>query len=183
MWADCCLRRGSWRGGTGVRELGGRSNAGEAWTVYIDGGARGNPGPAAAAGVITDGSRNQRQFCVYLGVTTNNVAEYLALVWVLEEARRAKVAEMTVFTDSELLARQVTGAYRVRSPRLVDLHGQAERLIRGLRRFEIRHVRREENRAADSLVNRTLDWVGRYAALQSARADEGSVRADEGSGP
>lgn len=140
----------------------GESNADGTWIVYIDGGARGNPGPAAAAGVITDGSGRQMQFSAYLGITTNNVAEYLALLWALEEARRAKVAEVKVFTDSQLLARQMTGAYRVKSPLLADLHGRAHQLIRGLRRFEICHVARQENRAADSLVNRVLDWAGRY---------------------
>lgn len=102
------------------------------------------------------------QFSAYLGVTTNNVAEYLALLWALEEARRANVAEVRVFTDSQLLARQMTGAYRVKSPLLAELHDRAHQLIRGLRRFEIYHVPREENRAADSLVNRVLDWAGRY---------------------
>jgi ribonuclease HI len=102
------------------------------------------------------------QFSAYLGITTNNVAEYLALLWALEEARRANVAEVRVFTDSQLLARQITGEYRVKSPLLAGLHGRAHQLIRGLRGFEICHVAREENRAADSLVNRVLDWAERY---------------------
>ncbi|MDI6825234.1 MAG: ribonuclease HI family protein [Bacillota bacterium] len=132
--------------------------------AHIDGGARGNPGPAAAAGVIRDESGRQTHLCAFLGVTTNNVAEYLALIWVLEEARRAGVARLRVFTDSELLVRQLSGAYRVKSPRLMPLHRRACGLLRLLPGAEVHHVPREQNRAADSLVNRTLDWAAQYLA-------------------
>jgi len=161
--------------GRGAGELAGAGNAGGNWIVYIDGGARGNPGPAAAAGVIRDESGKQIQFCVYLGVTTNNVAEYLALLWALEDARRARVPELMVFTDSELLVRQMTGEYRVKSPRLTSLHGRALELARAFPRFQISHVRREDNRLADFLVNRTLDWAAKYLeppACPGAGADE-----------
>lgn len=132
------------------------------WTAHIDGGARGNPGPAAAAGVIRDDSGRETCFCAYLGVTTNNVAEYLALIWVLEEARRARVQQVRVCTDSELLVRQVAGAYRVKSPRLIPLYRQVRGLLRLVPGADIQHVPREENRAADALVNRALDWAARY---------------------
>lgn len=138
------------------------------WTVYIDGGARGNPGPAAAAGVIRDGPGRETRLCAYLGVTSNNVAEYMALIWVLEEACRAGVSRVVAYSDSELLVRQVTGLYRVRSPRLVPLHRRARELASGVPHFEIHHVGREGNRVADALVNRVLDWAEKYLASPTA---------------
>lgn len=154
------------------------------WVAHIDGGARGNPGPAAAAAVIRDGSGAETRLCAFLGETTNNVAEYLALIWVLEEARRAGVSRLEVYSDSELLVRQISGAYRVRSPHLEPLHGRALALLGALPEAKVHHVPRERNREADSLVNRTLDWAARY--LPASPGGSGGARGAEeagGSGP
>lgn len=134
------------------------------FVAHIDGGSRGNPGPAAAAGVLETPGK-QVEFCAYLGITTNNVAEYVALLWALEEARRAGGEELQIFTDSELLVRQMEGRYRVKSPRLLALHDRAQALRARFRQVNLCHIPRSQNRAADGLVNRLLDWValGRFS--------------------
>ena len=126
--------------------------------AHIDGGARGNPGPAGYGVHVADGGGATRaEIYGYLGVTTNNVAEYAALLALLEYARGCGAAALTVLSDSELLVRQMSGEYRVKDPRLRVLHAEARRLAAGLPRVEIRHVRREANREADALANRAMD--------------------------
>lgn len=126
--------------------------------VHTDGGSRGNPGPAAAGFVLTnpDGRKvDARAF--YLGKTTNNVAEYTALVRALEAALERGATDVTVFTDSELMARQLGGQYKVKSPLIRPLFKQVCALRDRLARCEVRHVFREENKEADRLVNLALD--------------------------
>lgn len=127
-------------------------------TANIDGGARGNPGPAAYGFVLrrADGSTLAAAGkCV--GRATNNVAEYYGLIAALDAAAQHGVRRLRVESDSELLVRQMQGAYRVKSPDLRPLHERAERLARGFEHFEIAHVPREKNREADRLVNAALD--------------------------
>jgi ribonuclease HI len=93
----------------------------------------------------------------YLGVATNNVAEYAALLAVLEYAVAARAASLRILSDSQLLVRQMSGEYRVKDPRLQVLHGAARRLIAGLRSVALEHVPREENREADALANRAMN--------------------------
>jgi len=93
----------------------------------------------------------------YLGVATNNTAEYAALLALLEYARAARASFLAVRSDSELLVRQIRGEYRVKDPKLRILHGAARHLIASLPRFEIEHVPREQNRDADALANRAMD--------------------------
>ena len=126
--------------------------------VHVDGGARGNPGPAAAAAVVSapDGQVIDRA-AVRLGETTNNVAEYRALLLGLERAAELGADEVDVVNDSELIARQVQGAYKVKSADLQPLHGQAMAALEGFTRWSIRSVPRAENATADALVNRALD--------------------------
>lgn len=126
----------------------------------IDGGSRGNPGPAAwgvavldEAGALVD-SRSG-----VIGRATNNVAEYHGLLEALRYATHAGAEEVEILADSELIVRQIAGLYRVKHPDLKPLHAEALRLTAGFRSFRIRHVRREENKLADRLVNQALDRV------------------------
>jgi ribonuclease HI len=125
--------------------------------VYIDGGSRGNPGPAAAGVVITADGEVIHQAGIYLGRATSNVAEYRGLLAGLEAARRLGASEAEVRSDSQLLVRQMTGEYRVRNPGIKPLHEKAARLAGMFRRCDFRHVPRQENLQADELVNRALD--------------------------
>jgi ribonuclease HI len=126
--------------------------------LSTDGGARGNPGPAAFGYVLEseDGhvldARGER-----IGVATNNVAEYSALVAGLERALELGVDEVEVVSDSELLVKQMTGEYRVKNEALRELNERASRLARRLGRVDYTAVRREHNELADSLVNEALD--------------------------
>jgi ribonuclease HI len=127
-------------------------------TVHVDGGARGNPGPAAAAAVVTgEAGAVLDEAAVALGRATNNVAEYRALLLGLERARALGATEVDVVNDSQLIARQVDGSYKVKHPDMVPLHRAARDALRGFQRWSIRSVPREQNARADALVNRALD--------------------------
>jgi probable phosphoglycerate mutase len=126
--------------------------------AHIDGGSRGNPGPAAY-GVAIETAQGQpvTAFGKYIGRTTNNVAEYQGLLAALEYALNHEHPRLRVFTDSELMARQISGQYKVRSPDLKPLFDKAKGLISRLESFSIRHVYREHNREADRLANQAMD--------------------------
>jgi len=126
--------------------------------LYIDGGSRGNPGPAAAAWVVKDRSgKTLVADAAALGRATNNVAEYTALVNGLRAVREQSANAVRIFSDSELLVRQLLGQYRVRSADLRSLFEEAQLALLSFDRWQIRHVPREQNREADALVNETLD--------------------------
>jgi ribonuclease HI len=127
-------------------------------TLYTDGGARGNPGPAAAAFVLEadDGTVLEARGEA-IGVATNNVAEYRALVAGLERAVEAGVDELEVISDSELVVKQMRGEYKVKNRALQELSLEAARLARKIGKVRYRAVRREHNELADSLVNEALD--------------------------
>jgi ribonuclease HI len=126
--------------------------------VHVDGGARGNPGPAAAAAIVsTPEGAVLDEAAVRLGETTNNVAEYRALLLGLERARALGATEVEVVNDSELVAHQVNGRYRVKHPDMVGLHRAALDALGAFRSWSLRSVPRAENAAADALVNRALD--------------------------
>ena len=126
--------------------------------VHVDGGSRGNPGPAAAAAVIRDeDGRLLDEAHATLGVTTNNVAEYRGLLLGLERARAIGATEVRVLNDSELVAHQVNGRYKVKHPDLKPLHAQALRALGDFRRATLEAVPRAQNAEADALVNRALD--------------------------
>ena len=126
--------------------------------VHVDGGARGNPGPAAAAAVISkpDGEVVD-EVGVALGRTTNNVAEYRALLLGLERARALRADEVEVVNDSELVAKQVNGVYKVKHPDMKPLHAAATEALGRFARWRVRSVPRAQNAAADALVNQALD--------------------------
>ncbi len=126
--------------------------------LSTDGGARGNPGPAAYGYVLeTDDGTVLAAHGEAIGVATNNVAEYSGLVAGLEKALEAGVAELEVVSDSELMVKQMRGEYRVKNEALQDLFLDASRLARKVGRVEYTHVRRTHNELADRLVNEALD--------------------------
>ena len=126
--------------------------------VHVDGGSRGNPGPAAVAAVATDADGEplgERK--LYIGEATNNVAEYRAVLLGLELARELGAEEVEVVNDSELIARQIGGEYKVKHAGLKPLFAQAMRELRGFHKWAVRPVPREQNARADELVNEALD--------------------------
>lgn len=126
--------------------------------VHVDGGARGNPGPAAAAAVITDADGTVlAEPTEPLGTATNNVAEYRALLLGLEHAAELGASEVEVVGDSELVAKQVQGIYKVKNAAMRPLHAQALAAFGHFDRWSIRTVPRAQNAHADALVNQTLD--------------------------
>ncbi|HEX3609714.1 MAG TPA: ribonuclease HI family protein [Solirubrobacterales bacterium] len=126
--------------------------------VNVDGGARGNPGPAAIAAVVqgTDGGvleeRGER-----IGRATNNVAEYRALLLGIERAAALGAGELELVGDSELIVKQVKGEYKVKDATMRELHAEVKQALREFDSWSIRHVRRERNSEADRLVNEVLD--------------------------
>jgi ribonuclease HI len=126
--------------------------------AHVDGGARGNPGPAGYGVVIEDEAGHPvARLSRYLGHQTNNYAEYSGLLAALEYALAHGHKALEVVSDSELLVRQMNGLYKVRAPQLLDLYRQAKSQAAQLDFFRIRHVRREQNRQADALANRAMD--------------------------
>jgi ribonuclease HI len=126
--------------------------------VHVDGGARGNPGPAAVGVVVsTPDGEVLDEIGEVIGVATNNVAEYRGRLLGLERARTLGATEVEVDNDSELVARQVMGDYKVKHAGLKPLHQQALAALRGFDRWSIRSVPRERNARADALVNAALD--------------------------
>ena len=126
--------------------------------VHVDGGSRGNPGPAAAAAVVSspDGDVLD-EAAVTLGRATNNVAEYRGLLLGLERARAIGATEVDVVNDSELIAHQVTGRYKVKHADMKPLHAAAMTLLHAFDAWSMRPVPRAHNAHADALVNRCLD--------------------------
>jgi ribonuclease HI len=126
--------------------------------VHVDGGSRGNPGPAAAAAVAygPDGELLD-EAAETIGRATNNVAEYRGLLLGIERAKALGATEVELVNDSELVAHQVNGRYKVKHPDMKPLHSQAVAALRDFERWSLRPVRREHNAAADALVNQALD--------------------------
>ena len=126
--------------------------------VHVNGGARGNPGPAAAASVVsTPAGEVLDEAAELLGSVTNNVAEYRALLLGLARARALGASEVEVVNDSELIAKQVQGAYKVKHEAMKPLHRQALAALREFEKWSIRSVPRAQNADADALVNQALD--------------------------
>jgi len=127
-------------------------------TVHVDGGARGNPGPAAIAAVITDeDGETVDSAAQVIGRATNNVAEYRALIFGIERATVLGATELDLVGDSELVVKQVRGEYRVKDPNLKPLHASVKAALEPLGSWSIRHVKRDQNAHADLLVNQALD--------------------------
>jgi ribonuclease HI len=127
-------------------------------TLFADGGSRGNPGPAASAAVLLDPSGELvEEVGAYLGIATNNVAEWTALVLGLEAAAKRGILRLSVRLDSELVVKQLRGEYRVKHAGLLPLYNRARQLMRRFSEVDVKHVPRKQNALADRLVNRLLD--------------------------
>jgi ribonuclease HI len=127
-------------------------------TLFADGGSRGNPGPAASAAVLIDSAGETiEEVDAFLGVATNNVAEWTALLLGLQAALSRGIRRLTIRLDSELVVKQLRGEYRVKNAALQPLHADARKLLRGFEHVDIAHVPRAQNAHADRLVNRVLD--------------------------
>ncbi len=129
-------------------------------TVYTDGAARGNPGPAAIGyAIYGNDDKLIDEDSKAVGVRTNNQAEYEAFVWALERVVKMGAKQASFYSDSELLVRQVNGQYRIKDLRLRDLHDLAQGYIDALDKFEIEHVSRQNERTArvDAMINDELD--------------------------
>ncbi len=127
-------------------------------TMFADGGSRGNPGPAASGAVLFDeAGAVLREVGTFLGVATNNVAEWTGLLTGLEAALELGVDDLSVRLDSELVVKQISGAYRVKNEGLIPLHAKAKVLLRKFAHVDVKHVPRKQNAAADALVNQVLD--------------------------
>lgn len=128
--------------------------------IYTDGGSRGNPGPAAIGGIIVDGNGNiVSSYSEYIGVQTNNFAEYRSMIKALSVALEAGVKNVSVFSDSELLVKQIKGEYKVKSENLREMFLSLTNLIEKFDKFRITHSKRSDTKIpkADSLVNKALD--------------------------
>jgi|HubBroStandDraft_6_1064221.scaffolds.fasta_scaffold140520_2 acyl dehydratase/ribonuclease HI len=132
-----------------------------AYTANIDGAARGNPGPAAYGVIVRrpDGSTHE-SLGKYIGHTTNNVAEYYALIAALDYAAASGIRRLRVYSDSQLIVNQIKGLYKVKHPDLRPLHERAKKQAATLETFTIQYVPREQNRDADDLANAALDNTG-----------------------
>jgi len=138
--------------------------------IFTDGGCSGNPGPAAIGVVIKEGARTIKTLSRAIGQGTNNIAEYTALIAALQEALILKADDISIKTDSELMARQVSGAYAVKHENIKPLFDQVRHLITGFKSFQIAHVPREQNSEADALVRQVLKKAG-----QDGRSDAHGV--------
>ncbi|MBU1179934.1 ribonuclease HI family protein [Patescibacteria group bacterium] len=126
-------------------------------TIFTDGGARGNPGPAGIGVVIKENGKTVKEYGEYIGKATNNQAEYRALISALETAKEMGAEEVNIFMDSELIVKQVKGEYKVKHPGLAPLFLKLYNLRIGFKRFSITHIRREKNKEADAQVNKAID--------------------------
>ncbi len=133
-------------------------------TFYVDGACSGNPGPAAIGVVVKENGKVIKEIAKPIGEATNNIAEYTALIYALQEALVQKAKCVQVFTDSELMYKQVTGSYKVKHQNIKTLFEQVQHLLQGLEKFEIQHVPREQNKEADKLATDILKSQAKVVA-------------------
>ena len=129
-------------------------------SIYVDGAARGNPGPAGAGVVLKDGNKAIKSVHKYLGESTNNIAEYSALITGLQEAITLGYKHVSLYLDSELVARQLKGEYRVKSSNIKPLFERAISLINNFDDVKIIKIDREDNEEADKLANKAINLAG-----------------------
>jgi ribonuclease HI len=135
-----------------------KNNASQKIRLFADGGSRGNPGPAGVGAVLFDEKGEAvEEVSKYIGTATNNVAEYLAVIYGLQEAVFRGVKEIVINVDSQLVARQLKGEYRVKDQNIRKFFDIASNLLRMFDKIEIREIPREENGDADALVNKAID--------------------------
>lgn len=134
-------------------------------SIYTDGGARGNPGPAAAGIVIRDRDKILRTYSKYLGVATNNEAEYQAIIFALQRVKEFKPREVNCFLDSELAVKHLNRRYKIKEERLIPLFIKVWNLTLDFDKVVFNYIPREKNKEADKLVNETLDTEASKAKL------------------
>ena len=125
--------------------------------IHVDGGSRGNPGPAGAGAIIQIDNETKATISQFLGSATNNVAEYTGLILALEKAAEMGIKQVDIYMDSELVVKQMKGQYRVKNEKLLPLFVKARTLTTKFSSFNINHVRREQNKIADRLANEAMD--------------------------
>jgi len=131
--------------------------------IYTDGGSRGNPGPSGIGVIILDSNKKKiKEIFKYIGETTNNVAEYSALVSGLEAALELKATDITIYLDSELLVKQLGGEYKVKDPNMKTFFDKSLGLLKKFKEFEVKHIPREKNKDADRLVNKAINLAGLF---------------------
>ena len=131
--------------------------------LYTDGGSRGNPGPSGIGVVIFDSNKNKiKEVFKYIGEATNNVAEYTALVSGLEEALALKATDVVIYMDSELLAKQLNGEYKVKDANMKAFFDESLSLFKNFNSFEVKHIERAKNKEADKLVNKAINLAGLF---------------------
>ena len=131
--------------------------------IYADGGSRGNPGPSGIGVVILDSNRKKiKESFKFIGETTNNIAEYSALVSGLEEAVALKATDIVIYLDSELLTKQLNGEYKVRDANMKILFNESLGLLKKFDSFEVKHIARAKNKEADKLVNKAINLAGLF---------------------
>jgi ribonuclease HI len=132
------------------------------YTIYTDGGSRGNPGPAGAGGVIYN-SENKivHELSEYLGINTNNYAEYKGIILTLKKAIELNIntSEINVFMDSKLVVNQINGQWKVKHPNIIPLHKELSELLKSFEKITFKHIYRNLNTKADSLANMAMDSV------------------------
>jgi ribonuclease HI len=150
-----------------------------AWRANIDGGSRGNPGPASYGVVIRD-PRGEivARLKKYIGRTTNNVAEYYGLIAALDYAQSNSIKALRIESDSELMVKQMRGQYKVKSPDLKPLFERAKKMSQTFSTFRIEHVYREQNKEADTLANEAMDEVSgaRPASPENSKMENGKAK-------
>lgn len=124
--------------------------------LFIDGACQGNPGPAAIGVVVNENKKTVKNISQTIGEATNNIAEYTALIYGLQEALILRADKVKIHTDSELLFNQVKGTYKIKNPNLKFLHAQVKHLLEGFKNVEFQRVPREENKKADQLATKAL---------------------------
>lgn len=155
--------------------------------IHIDGSSFGNPGDAGVGAVFSQGEHTVKNFSRYIGKQTNNVAEYMALIYALQEALVMKVKAVNLFSDSELLVRQVKREYKVRNDTLRNLFDQVAGLIKGFEHFNITRIPREKNSGADKLArlaikNRSLETDARSRPGRPCAREESPSSSGQRSG-
>lgn len=124
--------------------------------IYIDGASKGNPGPSGIGAVICERGSVIKNISSYIGETTNNIAEYTALIYALQEGLILRAESIKINTDSQLLARQINRVYKVKNSGIINLYNQVVRLLSAFKEVKINHIPRQENRGADKLADKAV---------------------------
>jgi len=142
--------------------------------IYIDGASKGNPGPSGIGVVICRNKETIKNISSFIGETTNNVAEYTALIYALQEALKLKASILKINTDSQLLYRQLKKIYKTKNLNIIGLQNQASHLISGFRQVAINHIPREQNKGADKLATKAVkDELRKNGSLKKGRTESG----------